>query len=416
MNIWLIQTGESLPIRSGVRKMRTAILADKLLERGHNIFWWASAFEHQQKEMVSKKDKNFDISKEYIIRVLKGCRYYKNITLTRYLNYKIMALKFRFQANKFPKPDIIVAAMPDHLLAYEAAQFAYRNSIPFLVDIRDLWPETFLGGIKNPIFYKLVRMFLTFDFARLFFLLKNADALIAISKGILQWGLDKIGRSQSLLDKVFYLGYKASSDKVVNLSKKKEAFAWLKKIEKKKIFIFIGTFGVSYELDLILEAAKRFDRLGKIDICFVLAGTGEKFGLISEKALGLDNVILPGWIGKNEINALLKMGYVGMVPCRSVKNAIPNKPFEYLSAGLPIISSLEGEMANLIEQYNFGLNYSPGDLNGLFNCIERLAFDHNLCNNMSISSMNFFNKYGNADKIYEKYVNHIEYIVKRRSN
>jgi len=127
MQIWLFQTGEPLPIRIAVRKMRTAILADKLLERGHSVFWWAGAFEHQQKIMVSEKDRNFDISDRYIIRVLRGCKYRKNISMARYINHQIVAFKFRIQANRFPKPDVIVASMPDHLLAYEAARYARRN-------------------------------------------------------------------------------------------------------------------------------------------------------------------------------------------------------------------------------------------------------------------------------------------------
>ncbi len=53
MNIWLIQIGEPLPLEAGVRKMRTALLADKLLERGHSVYWWASAFEHQRKKWIS---------------------------------------------------------------------------------------------------------------------------------------------------------------------------------------------------------------------------------------------------------------------------------------------------------------------------------------------------------------------------
>jgi len=65
VNIWLIQTGEPLPIGSGIRKMRIAVLADTLLERGHKVLWWSSAFEHQRKEMVSDRDRNFDISERY---------------------------------------------------------------------------------------------------------------------------------------------------------------------------------------------------------------------------------------------------------------------------------------------------------------------------------------------------------------
>ena len=408
MNIWLVQTGEPLPIRSGVRKMRTAILADKLLERGHSVFWWASAFEHQRKVMLSSSDRSFDVSKRYTIRVLSGCRYRKNISIARYINYQIVALKFRIQSKKFPKPDVIVASMPDHLLAYEAARYARKNRIPFLVDIRDLWPDIFLDRFRHMGLCGVGRLVLALDFARLYFLLKNADALVAMSKGILQWGLDKIGRPQGPFDKVFYLGYKVYPDKAIGLNEGSEIPAWLKGRENKKLFIFIGTFGISYELDLILEAARRFDKLSKIDICFVLAGTGEKFDMISKKASGLKNVILPGWIGEREIQVLLNGAHVGLVPCRSVENAIPNKPFEYLSAGLPLISSLEGEMAELADQHGFGLNYLPGDLDGLCQCIERLLSDSVLHDKMSQNAVEFFEKYGDADRIYDEYAEFVE--------
>jgi len=413
MNIWLMQTGEPLPIRKSIRKMRTAILADKLVERRHSVFWWAGAFEHQQKIMVSEKDRNFDISDRYAIRVLRGCRYRKNISIARYINYQIVALKFQIQSKKFPKPDVIVASMPDHLLAYEAARYAKKNNIPFIVDIRDLWPDIFLDRFKAMGLYGVGKIALALDFARLTFLLKNADSLVSMSKGILQWGLDKIGRPESLFDKVFYLGYKNSNAR--NLVNEDESLGvpdWLKGRENQKVFVFIGTFGVSYELEFVLDAAKRFERSGRTDVCFILAGTGEKSDIIRKKAARLPNVVLPGWIGEKGINTLLKKGYAGLVPCKSVKDAMPNKPFEYLSAGLPLISSLEGEMAELIDQHGFGLNYLAGDLNGLYRCIERLAADADLHDKMSGNALEFFQKYGDADKIYGEYVTHIEKIIK----
>lgn len=408
-----MQTGEPLPIRSGIRKMRIAVLADRLLDRGHKILWWAGAFEHQQKVMLSKRDRNFDISERYIIRVLRGCGYHKNISMIRYLNYLIVSLKFRFQSKRFPKPDVIVASMPDHLLAYEAARYAKKNNIPFIVDIRDLWPDIFLDRFKSMGLYGVGKIALALDFARLTFLLKNADSLVAVSKGYLNWGLDKIGRPESSFDKVFYLGYKNNSAR--NLVNEDESLGvpdWLKGREDQKVFVFIGTFGVSYELELILEAAKRFSRSGRTDICFVLSGTGEKFDLINKKATGLQNVVLPGWIGKKEINALLKIGYAGLLSyIKDAPQGLPNKPFEYLSSGLPLISSLEGEMADLIDQDGFGLNYLPGDLKGLCDGIERLADDANLYDEMSQNALDFFGKYGDADKIYDEYVTHIEKII-----
>ena len=411
MNIWLMQTGEPLPIRNGIRKMRTAVLADNLLERGHKVLWWASTFEHQQKVMLSKKDRSFDILERYTIRVLRGCRYQKNVSIARYIDHQIVALKFRMQSKKFPRPDVIVASMPDHLLAYEAARYARKNRIPFIVDIRDLWPDIFLDRFRSMGLYGVGKIALALDFARLTFLLKNADSLVAVSKGYLKWGLDKIGRLESSFDKVFYIGYKNSSARnQVNEDESLGVHDWLRGREEQKIFLFIGTFGVSYELELIVEAANRFEKSSRSDICFVLAGTGEKSDLISQKAAELQNVVLPGWIGESEINVLLKSAYVGLVPCRSIENTMPNKPFEYLSAGLPIINSLEGEMAELVDQHRLGFNYLPGDLDGLCHCVERLAADAKLHDEMSKNALEFFKKYGDADKIYDEYARHIERI------
>lgn len=418
MNIWLIQTGEPLPIKNGVRKMRTSILADKLVKCGHSVFWWASAFEHQQKVIISKKDKNFGVSERYMIRVICGCGYHRNISLARYIDHHIVALKFRVQSKKFPKPDIIVASMPDHILAYEAARYARKNGIPFLVDIRDLWPDIFLDRFRSTGLYGLVKRVLALDFARLSFLLKNADAFVAVSRGYLKWGLDKIGRTESPFDKVFYLGYKKSdSENPANADGSLDVPVLLRGRDEQKLFVFIGTFGISYELELIIQAAKYFSRSGRTDICFVMAGAGEKFDLIGKKAFGLKNVVLLGWIVENEINALLKMGYTGFLSyIKDAPQGLPNKPFEYLSAGLPIISSLEGEMAELVNRYQFGLNYMTGDLNGLCRCIERLASDSALHDKMSKNAMEFFKKYGDADKIYDDYARYIEQLVEHKSH
>lgn len=46
MNIWFIQIGEILLLEEKARKMRTSLLAYKLVERGHNVLWWTSAFDH----------------------------------------------------------------------------------------------------------------------------------------------------------------------------------------------------------------------------------------------------------------------------------------------------------------------------------------------------------------------------------
>jgi len=166
-----------------------------------------------------------------------------------------------------------VAAMPDHLLAYEAARYARKNDIPFLVDIRDLWPDIFLDRFRSMGLYGVEKIAFALDFARLVFLLKNADSLIAVSQGYLKWGLDKIGRPESSFDKVFYHGYKKGDlENPADADGSLDFPVWLRGREKQKIFLFIGTFGVSYKLEFILDAVERFEKSGRSDICLVLAG------------------------------------------------------------------------------------------------------------------------------------------------
>ena len=299
----------------------------KLIERGHNVFWWASAFEHQQKKWVADKNQDFQVNSNFIIRVLHGLGYRENISLSRYIDHWIVALKFRVESKNEHKPDIIIVSTPCYLLAYESMRFAIRDGIPYIVDIRDLWPDIFIEPLKKIGLEHIGRIAIFFDSWKLKRLLVKADALIAISGGCLSWGLKKAGRARKGLDRVFYHGYKKNkknADKV--FCPKYERF------KTKKIILFVGTFGASYELKLILKAARKFQNDNEKGICFILAGTGDQFDELKKASFGLKNVMLSGWISNEEIGQLLNIALAGIVPCKSVENALLTK---YSSTFLP---------------------------------------------------------------------------------
>jgi glycosyltransferase involved in cell wall biosynthesis len=410
MNIWLATIGETLPLTPSVRKMRTAMLADHLAARGHKVRWWVSAFEHQRRVMLYNHDQEVPLSPGLTLQVLRGCGYATNISPARYLDHRIIAGKFRRQARKLEPPHIIIASMPCHHLAFEAVRYGRGRKIPVLVDVRDLWPDIFLTRIKQPLVSRLARRMLTGDFSRLHTLMHGADGLIAVSRGYLHWALEKAARSENAWDRVFLLGYKAPQASDAG-SQVPHLPAWLQGQKDKKLLLFIGTFGVSYELRLVVEAARRLASAGRHDVCFVLAGTGEQAEVLRRKSAGLSNVLLPGWVEATEIALLLRKGYLGLVPCRSEKDTLPNKPFEYLSMGLPLISSLEGEMAELINTHGLGLNYRPGDLEGLCQALETLLDTQELRDRLSANAQAFFKEYGDADHIYAKFAAHVERVA-----
>jgi glycosyltransferase involved in cell wall biosynthesis len=410
MNLWLIQTGEPLPLEPGVRKMRTGFLSEELLSRGHSLRWWASAFEHQRKVMQFQKDEEISVNQKMNFQILKGCGYKKNISLFRYFDHRLVARKFRILSHKMQRPDGIVASLPCHHLAYEAVRYAKRQKIPIVVDVRDLWPDTFLDALPPGILRRIGQGLLFQDFSRVNHLLTGCDGILAMSQGVLNWALHKAKRPPGPWDRVFYMGYKK------NEMDQNDSLPWLKERENQKLFVYVGTFGHSYELPLILEAAKRLKAENHNNVSFVLAGTGEQETLLREKCQSLSNVILPGWINSKEIQTLLHRAYAGLVPCRSVSGALPNKVFEYLSAGLPVISSLKGEMAGAIERHGLGINYEEGDVGGLASALENILENPEERDTMARNALSFFRRYGDADIIYKDYAEHIERLILSRDS
>ena len=210
MNIWLVQTGEPLPLEDNIKKMRTAVLADELIKRGHSILWWTSAFDHFKKDWIFDKDTEVEIKEGLKIFALKGWGYKRNVSFSRIIDHRIVTRKFRRIIPKITKPDIILTSMPPHDLAYEAVKFAKSNKIPILVDIRDPWPDIFLN--HTPAILRIfAKMLLYNDFKMIKKTMQLADGLIAVTDTFLEWGLKYAERDKILNDNVFYLGGKKTA-------------------------------------------------------------------------------------------------------------------------------------------------------------------------------------------------------------
>lgn len=182
-------------------------------------------------------------------------------------------------------------------------------------------------------------------------------------------------------------------------------------LEGKLVFTFIGTFGHSYELELVAMAAKHFEKRCP-EIAFVLVGEGHQREALSRNYGGLENLHLVGWKDTREIAGILFRSHVGLVPCRSLPDTVPNKPFEYFAAGLPILSSLEGEMAEIIQHHGLGLSYPAGDLSEFINTIEKVRQDRASLDRWSQNAKREFERLFNSDTIYPEFALHVENVVK----
>lgn len=404
MKVWLLQIGESLPVLPGIRKLRTALLAEKLMAKGHEVTWWASAYDHFQKKWVYPKDTHIELDNGLKIVALKGTGYKKNVSVARWIDHRLIARKFKRKARACSPPDLIVASMPSYDLAYEAMKYAQLISVPVVIDIRDQWPDIFIEALP-PSLSRLGRFLLKNEFALLEKTLKGSDAILSMMNVLLDWGLDYAGRSRTWKDKVFYLGYKK---KKIGTPPQSKIMALKEKVSGSFVVTFIGTFGSYHDPSILIDAARM---LKDDNIAFVLAGDGEKFNLIKNSARQMSNVHLTGWLNQAEIDELLTCSQLGVCTCTKSANFFPNKSFLYLSNGLPVISAFQGDLKNYLEKERIGFYYPPNDVDALVKCIKSLSEDKLLYNNFSKRAETVFNQYFESDLIYQNYAGHLEDIA-----
>lgn len=404
MRIWLIKDGENLPLQENTRPMRTGMLAAELAARGHEVVWWSSGFSHQRKEYVRETDWSGEVAPNLTLRLLHAGRYTRNISLQRYRHHHRLAQRFRVAAERSVRPDLIVTAFPQIEISLRAVMYGAAHGVPVVVDVRDLWPDVHVD--KSPrILRPLVRILTHSDRIRTRRLLREASAVVATSTGYLDWA-QRHGKRANRHDRVIYPGYPPQPVRPAEIPPKLKALA--ERVADKTVFTFVGSFGHSYELGLICRVAAMAAAGTLKSVHFVLAGDGEQYADVAAAAQKLSNVTLTGWLDRDEINALLRLSHVGLAACASVRDTMPNKPFEYLSAGLPVLSSLEGEMAEIIARNRIGYSYPPGDAAALFSLVREMATNDSGRREMSDNSKRVFSDVFSSEKIIKTYADYLE--------
>lgn len=113
--------------------------------------------------------------------------------------------------------------------------------------------------------------------------------------------------------------------------------------------------------------------------------------------------------------------HVGILPYKNMfdfQMSIPNKVIEYLSASLPVLTCLKGEVKSLVETFNCGEFYDEGDHEDLANKVSFLR-DNYLTNNYRSNSHHLYKTHFDSTKVYDGMINHIEetinnYKIERR--
>jgi glycosyltransferase involved in cell wall biosynthesis len=413
LKVWLVTVGEPLPYKgSTVRLWRCGLLARELASRGHVVTWWTSDFDHVRKKFIPEANRDTTFFGDVDVRYLHGTGYRTNVSLARFVNHLQLGMAFRSQARGEPRPDLVVASFPTIELAYFAVRLARANGAVSVLDVRDLWPDIFLDAVPGPA-RGVARLLLQPWFWMARQSLRRADSILGVSEGYLDWALGHAGRKRRKADGVYPLAYEATTASQEDADRVRS----LHGVDlTRPIAIFAGSFGRTYDLGTIVEAARLLRDAKSGGVQFVLCGMGEQGEAWRRAAKGLDSVIFTGLLSAGELTVLLKASRIGLAAyAPGAPQGVPNKVIEYLAAGLPVASSLTGETQQMLSEEGCGFSYRAGDPGELARKIHGAVGDRQGLENMADNARRVFADRYIASKVFGEMASHLEQLVKAES-
>jgi glycosyltransferase involved in cell wall biosynthesis len=412
MKIWLTHVAELLPIDRDGRLFRYGILSDMLCAQGHCVTRWSPTFNHFSKRQRCLNDKTIEVKKDYRIELLYAPGYNRNISLARIRFHYQIARAIERRMNQEPPPDIILSGIPTPEMCLVALRYAHKHGIPLVMDVRDLWPDIYLTLVPKA-FHCLARLALLPKSRTNRHIFGGAAAIFGVSETYLNWGLGFAGRDRCQADGVFPLGYPEPSYSEKIIVQEKERLIEFGVDENKAICCYFGQFEASCDLFTVIDAARILEKDGYKDVQFVLCGAGTKLQAVRERSSGLRNVILPGWVSAPTIHALMQMSKIGLAAyAEGAPQSLPNKPIEYLAGGLVVVSSLTGELENILSGECCGITYQAGDVHALVDVIRFLVEHPGETSRMRRKARAVFEDRFSVNRVYPVMIERLERIAK----
>lgn len=288
----------------------------------------------------------------FIRRAITFIRYaLKSIRVVLFLDYDLI------YATSTP----LTAAIPG-----VAAKLTMRGK-PFVFEVRDLWPELpkAMGVIRNPI----VLMAMS---ALEWLAYRSANMCVGLAPGIVA-GIRK--RSSSSLPVELIPN---SCD--LSLFRPDVNPACIKGVaDGTFVALFAGAHGIANGLDAVLDVAEELKRRGRGDIKLVFIGDGNRKDALVERAegSGLDNCVFLDSVPKTSMPGLLVRADLGLMILDDVpafyNGTSPNKFFDYISSGLPVLINYPGWLSELVVEHECGVSVTPQDACTFADALERLA-------------------------------------------
>lgn len=407
MKVWLFNPYGPLPDEAW-RPYRFSMLAEALAAGGHTVVWWTSSFSHHFKRHRSVGAEERSFGDRFAVRLVPTPGYSSNISVGRMSRDFVFAARAYRSAIRDPPPDVVVSAESPLTVGFAGPRVARHFGVPFVSDVMDLWPElfevVFPRWLKpwSPALFKPIAASRRRHWRRAAAIVALCDSYLAVAREAVsggsaekRFGIVYNGIDVALLRRSIPVGVSGDPARSVPTD-------GLVRV------IFAGSLGPNYDIPVILEMARRDKgRGGQRRYSVTVAGDGPQRTSV-ERAAEEGVCRYLGAIKPAELAAAYADADVALCAYAPGSNVgIPDKFYDYVAAGLPIVNSLRGDVARIISDSGVGRQYRAGSAESMLQELDALTADAGEMQRASASAWQIGTRYDAAAQFAE-YVRLIE--------
>jgi len=365
-----------------------------LVVHGHQVTVIASPVSYLTgKQSVSDKQIESEADPLTILRPFTYSAWHRSF-LHRIFSFISFMVSSFICGLKVKDVDLVWGTSPPIFQGGTAWLLARLKRARFLFEVRDLWPAfaVAVGVLRNPLLILPAKWFERF-------LYRSADQVVVNSPGFIEYVKNDGARRVALVPN----GADAEMFHSVGSG---IGFRQEHHLEGAYIVLYAGAHGMSNDLSVVLQAARLLKN--QPEIAIVLLGDGKEKNslLVQASEMCLTNVHFLPSIPKNRMPEALAAADSCLAILKSIplyKTVYPNKVFDYMAAGRPVLLAIDGVIRKVVEDAQAGIFVHPGDPAALADAIHSLAADrqkgHALGNNGRHYIEVHFNRLNLAEKM-----------------
>lgn len=381
-------------------------LYNLLNEVGYDVRIVTSIFNHYDKEVRDSKQ-FFEKYPNFQVSFIKEPGYKKNVSVKRFLSQCVFALNLKWWIERNGQEyDVVFMTVPTNEGAVVVGNYCNKHNIPYIVNVEDLWPEAMSLFIKPAILYQIVTRPMKWVADKAY---SQANAITAVSQQYLERA--KKVNNKSTQEAVVYLGtvlskFDMGAEKYSEIFNKPEGEFWI---------AYIGTLGLSYDINTFIDAVHLLHKKGYAHIRAKILGRGpyeRKFKRYARN-IGADIDFVGFMPYEKMAGCLTKCDVMINAIKRDAAQSVVNKVGDYFASGKPTLNScVQPEMRKLILDYNTGLNYEAENRESLVDSILTLYNNPELCKQLGKNARRLAEELFDRKNSYMKFVEIIDNLTK----